>query len=121
MKDLYDGGISATATDAKKGKSAARGSYLESYRVLIKPLVTEKAAKIGAANKYAFVVSKEANKIMVAKAIEHVYGVKPVRINIINRTGKVVRSRRGNGKRKDWKKAIISLPKGKNINIYEGV
>ncbi|OGF19180.1 50S ribosomal protein L23 [Candidatus Falkowbacteria bacterium RIFCSPLOWO2_12_FULL_45_10] len=89
--------------------------------MLVKPLVTEKAAKIGTQNKYAFVVAIAANKIMIARSIEQVYGVKPVKVNIIRLKGKIVSSRRLRGKRKDWKKAIITLPAGKNINIYEGV
>ena len=120
MKDLYDGAEEKSiSSKVAKTKSGAR--YSEAYRVLIKPLVTEKAAKLGTQNKYGFVVANFANKIMVARAIEYVYGIKPTRVNIIKMEGKVVRSRRGNGKRKDWKKAIITLPAGKNINIYEGV
>ena len=66
-------------------------------------------------------VAIAANKIMIARSIEQVYGVKPVKVNIIRLKGKIVSSRRLRGKRKDWKKAIITLPAGKNINIYEGV
>lgn len=122
MKDLYGGEAGTKAAVAPKGaKVAARPAYHESYRVLVKPLVTEKAAKIGAQNKYAFVVASNANKIMVARSIEHVYGIKPVNVNIINFKGKIVSSRRFRGRRKDWKKAIVTLPKGKSINIYEGV
>ncbi|MEK7067862.1 MAG: 50S ribosomal protein L23 [Patescibacteria group bacterium] len=122
MKDLYGGESGATAAVAPKGvKVAARPAYSESHRVLIKPLVTEKAAKIGVQNKYAFVVAGNVNKIMVARSIENVYGIKPVNVNIINLQGKIVDSRRWRGKRKDWKKAIVTLPKGKSINIYEGV
>ncbi len=125
MKDLY-GGEAGTATPAaaasKGAKPIVRGAvYSESYRTLIKPLVTEKAAKIGAQNKYAFMVARAANKIMVSRAIEHIYGIKPKQVNIMAMEGKLIRSRQGFGKRKDWKKAIVTLPKGKNINIYEGV
>ncbi|MFA6550928.1 MAG: 50S ribosomal protein L23 [Patescibacteria group bacterium] len=120
MKDLYDGaGEKSVSPKAAEAKSGVR--YSEAYRVLVRPLVTEKAAKLGTQNKYGFVVANSANKIMVARAIEYVYGIKPIRVNIIKMEGKTVRSRRGNGKRKDWKKAIVTLPTGKNINIYEGV
>jgi len=121
MKDLYGGeGEKAAAAPSRSVKLATR-QYADSYRVLVKPLVTEKAAKIGTQNKYAFVVAIAANKIMIARSIEQVYGVKPVKVNIIRLKGKIVSSRRLRGKRKDWKKAIITLPAGKNINIYEGV
>jgi large subunit ribosomal protein L23 len=91
------------------------------YRILVKPLITEKATEIGALNKYVFEVDKGANKIEIAKAIEEVYGVKPLDINIIRMKGKKVRYGRTLGKKKDWKKAIITLEKGKTIKIYEGV
>ena len=91
------------------------------YSVLIKPLVTEKAGFLGHENKYVFEVAVDTNKIEVAKAIEEVYAIKPVSVNIMNRDGKSVRRGRTMGRRKDWKKAIVELPKGKTINIYEGV
>lgn len=91
------------------------------YKVLVKPLVTEKAGILGEENKYVFEVSVDANKIEIAKAIEEVYGIRPIAVNIMNRKGKVVRRGRTFGKRKDWKKAIVELPKGKTIKIYEGV
>ena len=95
--------------------------YGNAYRILIKPLVTEKASTIGLENKYIFTVSQSANKIEIAKAVNEVYGVKPVSINIIRIRGKNVRFGRTRGRRKDWKKAIITLPEGKSIKIYEGV
>ncbi|MCK9438821.1 MAG: 50S ribosomal protein L23 [Patescibacteria group bacterium] len=91
------------------------------YRILVKPLVTEKAANLGSLNQYAFVVSDSANKIDVAKAIFEVYGVKPEKVNIIKVKGKVVSRGKITGKRKDFKKALVSLKKGDSISIYEGV
>ena len=121
MKDLYS---DTKKVDTKKvigsGKKEKR-SYGNAYRVLARPHVTEKAANLGAENKYVFVVSPDANKIEIAKAIREVYGVKPASVNIIKVKGKKVNYGRMKGKRKDWKKAIIMLPAGKSINIYEGV
>src|SRR3989339_245051 len=96
-------------------------NYGNAYKVLIKPLITEKAASFGVNNKYIFEVSKDANKIEIVKAINEVYGVSPIKVNIVNKLGKKVRSGRIMGQRKNWKKAVITLPKGKTINIYEGV
>lgn len=93
----------------------------KSYGVLIRPLITEKATNLGKQNQYVFEVSVKSNKIQVAQAIEARYGVKPVRVNILNNSGKVIRRGRNLGKTKDWKKAIIALPEGKNIQIHEGV
>ncbi|MDD5071997.1 MAG: 50S ribosomal protein L23 [Patescibacteria group bacterium] len=89
--------------------------------MLLKPLVTEKATNLGVLNKYVFAVSSKANKIEIAKAVEEVYGIKPVKVNIIKGKGKTIRSGRIFGKRKDWKKAVVALPEGKTIKIYEGV
>ena len=103
----------ATKTDKVKNGNA--------YRILVKPLVTEKAGILGQENKYVFEVSIGANKIEIAKAIEEVYGIMPITVNTMKRKGKKVRRGRTIGKRKDWKKAIVELPKGKTIKVYEGV
>ncbi len=89
--------------------------------VLIKPAVTEKAGTLNELNQYVFVVDKGANKITIAKAVEAFYGVKPVAVNVINVPGKKVVHGRTKGQRSDWKKAIVTLPAGKTIAIYEGV
>jgi len=89
--------------------------------VLIKPAVTEKAGTLNELNQYVFVVDRGANKITIAKAVEAFYGVKPVAVNIINMPGKKVVRGRTKGQRSDWKKAIVTLPAGKTIAIYEGV
>jgi large subunit ribosomal protein L23 len=113
MKDLYNEG------DKKTSKKGVKNSV--AYRVLVKPLITEKAANLASLNQYAFVVSASANKIDVAKAVFEVYGVKPEKVNIIKVKGKVVNRGRVTGKRKDFKKALVSLKKGDSISIYEGV
>lgn len=119
MKDLYSDEGTKKVAKSKKLKSESR--YDGAFRVLIKPLVTEKATELGAKNKYVFVIASKANKIEVAKAINVVYGVKPVSVNIVSMKGKVVTRGRIKGQRKDWKKAIVSLKKGDSIKIYEGV
>lgn len=136
MKELYGEKEIETAQKDDKGKPASvpsdsglrRGKevkkirkYGDAYRVLVKPLITEKATILGAENKYIFAVSKNSNKIEIARAINEVYGVKPVSVNIIKVKGKNVRYGRTQGKQKDWKKAIIKLPEGKTIKVYEGV
>jgi large subunit ribosomal protein L23 len=122
MKDLYGG---ASTSSVASGKSTKKDKiirkYGSAYSVLVKPLITEKASNIGVLNKYMFMVSSRANKIEVAKAIEEVYGIKPTNVHIMTVFGKKVRYGRIMGERKDWKKAIITLPVGKTINIYEGV
>ena len=108
---------------AKEGasKKVATSKFVGAHRVLIRPLITEKAANLGTLNKYAFVVSDKANKIEVSKAVAAVYGVKPINVNIVCVKGKVVTRGRLKGRRSDLKKAIVTLKKGETIQIYEGV
>jgi large subunit ribosomal protein L23 len=97
-------------------KLGVRGSEL-----VIKPLITEKSATLASENQYVFVVAKKANRIEIREAIQAMYGVTPISVNIQNVRGKKVRFGRRFGKRKDWKKAIVTLPEGKTINVYDGV
>lgn len=120
MKDLY------SAPEVKSPKLATskiskKTVSSDAYRVLVKPLVTEKATNLAASNKYVFVVSEGANKISVAKAVESLYGVKPIKVNISNVSGKRVARGRIRGQRNDWRKAIVTLAAGQSIEIYEGV
>lgn len=119
MKDLYGAGAKKVVK-SKTGKKATI-NFDGSYKVLIRPLITEKATNLVADNKYAFVVDKAANKIEVAQAVEATYGVKPLDVNVINVKGKRVMRGRIKGKRKDFKKALVTLKKGETIKLYEGV
>jgi len=122
MKDLYGAPSASKAVKTKDGKKTEiRAAYGQAYKILIKPLVTEKVSNLGALNKYVFAVAGGANKIEIAKAIKEIYGIKPVGVNVIKMIGKKAGYGRISGKRKDWKKAIITLPKGETIKIYEGV
>ncbi|MCK4554206.1 50S ribosomal protein L23 [Candidatus Parcubacteria bacterium] len=123
MKELYESekvGKVKKPEDGKKAEKKIR-KYGNAYRVLVKPLVTEKATDLGGQNKYVFAVSSKANKIEIAKAINEVYGIKPVAVNIIKMQGKKTRYGKITGRTKDWKKAIITLPEGETIKVYEGV
>jgi len=121
MKDLYATEVVDKKTTKGGKKTASNSRFDGAFRVLVKPLVTEKATELASANKYVFVVTKASNKIEVAKAVYAVYGVRPVDVNIISMQGKRVSRGRIQGKRKDWKKAIVTLKKGDSIKIYEGV
>lgn len=115
-KDLYKDNKPTSETKKVSDKKS-----LNAYRVLVKPLVTEKGANFATENKYLFEVACDTNKVEVKKAIEEVYGIMPTSVNIMNVLGKTKRFGRIKGKRKDWKKAIVTLPEGKTINVYEGV
>lgn len=90
-------------------------------KILLRALVTEKSAIKQSENKYSFIVANDANKAVIKKAVEEVYKVKPVSVNVINVQGKAMRFGQHSGKRSDFKKAVVTLPKGKTIVIHEGV
>ncbi len=91
------------------------------FKILVKPLVTEKSAIAESKNKYSFIVIKSANKNQIKTAIFEVYGVKPSGVNVANIEGRRVRFGKSMGRRNDYKKAIITLPAGKTIDIHTGV
>jgi len=116
----------AKPKDSAKTKSETKpenikGKTILSYRVIVKPLITEKATYLSAMNKYAFSVDPKMNKIEIKKAIRTIYKVDPISVNIANFYGKNVRSGRRSGVTKSWKKAIVTLKPGDKIEIYEGV
>nr|WP_202388073.1 50S ribosomal protein L23 [Nocardioides flavescens] len=88
--------------------------------VLIAPVVSEKSYSLLDANKYTFVVHPDANKTEIKIAVEKIFGVKVTAVNTLNRTGKTRRTRTGLGKRKDTKRAIVSLAEGHRIDIFGG-
>lgn len=127
MQDLYSAAsVKKSAQPTARGTQPAgqtgrTGQSDQAGRILVKPLLTEKATNLAAVNKYVFVVAGGANKVEIAKAIRTVYGVKPLSVNIINRQGKLVSRGKVRGQRSDVKKAIVTLAAGQTIKIYEGV
>ena len=108
------------AKEEKKPVKARKSKYTEAYKVLIKPLTSEKIIDLETDyNQYVFEVAKKANKIEIKKAIEAVYGIKPITVNIVNIKGKQVRSGRVQGKTKGWKKAVVGLRKGERIEVFK--
>ena len=88
--------------------------------VLLAPVVSEKAYGLLDENKYTFLVRKDANKTEIKIAVEKVFGVKVLNVNTLNRQGKRLRTRTGFGKRKDTKRAIVSLAEGDRIDLFGG-
>ena len=88
--------------------------------IVIRPIITEKTSKQNAEeNKIAFEVKKGVNKTAVAQAIEEIYGIKPEKVNILNVHPKEKRMGRYVGKTNAVRKAVITLPEGQNINLFE--
>ncbi|WP_315987190.1 50S ribosomal protein L23 [Actinomadura sp. HBU206391] len=88
--------------------------------ILIAPVVSEKSYGLLDENKYTFLVQPDANKTQIKQAVEAVFQVKVASVNTINRQGKRKRTRHGFGKRKDTKRAIVSLAEGERIDIFGG-
>jgi large subunit ribosomal protein L23 len=89
--------------------------------VILKPVISEKSYGLLEQHKYTFVVAPDANKTQIKIAIEKVFGVQVVSVNTLNRTGKRKRTKFGYGKRKDTKRAIVTLSAGsKPIEIFGG-
>lgn len=88
--------------------------------ILIAPIITEKSGQqMHANNTYTFKVSINANKIEIKKAIERIFAVKVLAVNTIRMMGKPKRLGRYDGKRPDWKKAIVTLREGDKIADFE--
>ena len=79
--------------------------------------VTEKASLGNALNKYTFRVARRANKTEVKKAVEGKYGVRVLRVNIVNAKGKSVRLGKIEGRVPGFKKAIVTLAEGQTIQL----
>lgn len=91
------------------------------YQVLVRPLVTEKNMQLHESeNKVFFEVAPNANRIEVKRAVEKVFKVKVEKVNILNQNGKRVRFKMQMGKRKNWKKAIVTLKEGEKVDYLEG-
>ncbi|MBP2476146.1 large subunit ribosomal protein L23 [Crossiella equi] len=89
--------------------------------ILLAPVISEKSYGLLEEGKYTFVVHPDANKTQIKIAVEKVFGVKVVSVNTINRQGKRKRTRSGYGKRKDTKRAIVTLSaESKAIEIFGG-
>lgn len=87
--------------------------------ILIAPVVSEKSYGLLDEGKYTFIVDPRANKTEIKIAVEQVFSVKVDSVNTINRKGKTRRTRSGIGKRKDTKRAIVTLREG-TIDIFGG-
>ncbi|KAA1374736.1 MULTISPECIES: 50S ribosomal protein L23 [Aeromicrobium] len=92
--------------------------YKDHRDVLIAPVVSEKSYGLLDDNKYTFVVHPDANKTEIKIAVEKIFGVKVTAVNTLNRKGKTRRTKSGLGKRKDTKRAIVSVAAGQSIDIF---
>jgi large subunit ribosomal protein L23 len=91
------------------------------YEVLRRPIVTEKSTMLAAQGKYVFEVAVGANKPQIAEAVEKAFNVHVVDVNTSHVRGKLKRYGRNIGRQVSWKKAVVTLQAGEQIQVFEGV
>ena len=93
---------------------------MEARDILIRPIVTEKSTALMEQGKYTFRVPLAATKIQVRQAVEQIFKVKVQAVNTMRYEGKLKRMGRTQGRRSDWKKAVVTLKPGEAIELFEG-
>lgn len=91
------------------------------YKIIRKPLLTEKSVVLKEDNKFCFRVAYNANKVEIRKAIEELFNVKVKDVNTMIIHGKIKRLGRNKGRRPSWKKAIVTLQPGQKIEFFQGM
>ena len=92
------------------------------YEIVKRPLVTEKSnIQKEDHNKVTFEVERTANRVEIRRAVEKIFNVRVQSVQTMQVKGKVKRRGKILGKRKDWKKAIVTLMPGERIEFFEGV
>tara|TARA_B100001029_G_scaffold146999_1_gene127731 strand:- start:60 stop:362 length:303 start_codon:yes stop_codon:yes gene_type:complete len=91
------------------------------YDKILTPIITEKSTNLSSLNKISFKVPFNSNKKSLKKSVEKIFKVNVVKINIINKKSRLKFTRGRKVKKKGYKKAIITLKKGQNIDLTTGV
>ena len=96
---------------------------MNSYDIIIRPIITERAMSAVADKKYVFEVAKDAGKIEIKTAVEEIFGVKVASVNTVNMPGKAKRLGAARpGMTRSWKKAYVQLTAdSKTIEFFEGM
>ena len=93
---------------------------MEARDILIRPIVTEKSTALMEQGKYTFRVPRAATKIQIRQAVEQIFKVKVQAVNTMRYECKLKRMGRTQGRRSDWKKAVVTLKPGEAIELFEG-
>jgi len=91
------------------------------YDSILNPLVTEKSTNLSEMNKVVFKVNRSANKKTVKNSIEKIFKVNVIKVNIINKQNRIKKARGKKIKVQGYKKAIVTLKKGQNIDLSTGI
>lgn len=95
---------------------------MNQYEIIKRPVITEKTnIQKEENNQLSFEVDMHANRVEIAQAIEKIFSVNVAKTRTVRVKGKIKRRGRILGKRKDWKKAIVTLMPGERIDFFEGV
>jgi len=91
------------------------------YDIIRRPLISEKTTRLKESfNQFTFEVNPDANRIEIRKAVEKIFDVSVAKVRTVRVKGKKKQRGRIVGKRKDWKKAIVTLKPGERIDFFEG-
>ena len=93
---------------------------MDARQVLIAPVVSEKSYSLIEENKYSFRVHQKAHKTQIRQAVEELFDVTVVGVNVVKVQPKPKRRGMHRGTRPGWKKAIVQLAEGDRIEIFEG-
>ena len=93
---------------------------MNARQVIIRPVISEKSYALLAANKYTFRVHERANKTQVRQAVEEIFGVRVSGVSTVNVKPKPKRRGFTSGKRRQWKKAVVTLHPEDSIELFEG-
>ena len=104
-----------------KSKKAANNVTAAMYDTLTRPVVTEKSMASSEGGKVTFIVPLSATKEGVKKAVESIFNVKVEKVNTIRIKGKEKRFKGHIGHRSDFKKAVVTLAAGQNIDVTTGI
>jgi large subunit ribosomal protein L23 len=114
---IFDKKTESEETTEKKTETPAVKGFAGSRTVLIQPRISEKSSRLSNIGKYVFKVAVSANKIDVKKAIESLYKVKVVQVNMVNVKGKNRNFANRAGVTSKFKKAVVSLKEGDKIDV----
>ena len=96
-------------------------SKIHLYDKIISPIVTEKSTNLSDQNKIIFKVPTTANKKNIKNSIEKIFKVNVIKVNVINKKNRIKVARGKKIKIKGYKKALITLKKGQNIDLTTGI
>ena len=93
---------------------------LHPNEILLAPVVSEKSYSLIGDRKYSFRVHKDAHKTQIRQAVEELFGVNVIGVNVVKVQSKPKRRGLVRGRKPGWKKAIVQLKQGESIEIFEG-